>query len=169
MRTELDFAILFHETYERLAPSFGYETRPDTRAFDPESKNGRLMLAVMREVVLPLQNELNSLRVEAESYGERVEQLTEEHIEMANQVIRLEIERNSLKPDAEKWKAYEARKEKVIGAGMGRNPLRKESSGTESVSQAEALLQLLKNTDSQMYEHLVNTLKNTEGEKKNET
>ena len=22
----------FHETYERLAPSFGYETRPDTRA-----------------------------------------------------------------------------------------------------------------------------------------
>lgn len=41
----LQLAILFHETYERLAPSFGYETRPDTKAFDPESKNGKLMVA----------------------------------------------------------------------------------------------------------------------------
>lgn len=40
----------FHETYERLAPSFGYETRPDTKAFDPESKNGRLMIAVCAEL-----------------------------------------------------------------------------------------------------------------------
>lgn len=36
----------FHETYERLAPQFGYETRQDTREFDPTSKNGRLMIAV---------------------------------------------------------------------------------------------------------------------------
>lgn len=39
-------ATRFHETYERLAPSFGYETRADTKTFDPESKNGRLMVAV---------------------------------------------------------------------------------------------------------------------------
>lgn len=36
----------FHETYERLAPDFGYETRPETRKFDPESPNGKLMIAV---------------------------------------------------------------------------------------------------------------------------
>lgn len=42
----LALAIKFHETYERLAPEFGYETRPDTKVFDPESKNGRLMVAV---------------------------------------------------------------------------------------------------------------------------
>ena len=36
----------FHETYERLAPSFGYETREDTREFDPTSNNGGLMMAV---------------------------------------------------------------------------------------------------------------------------
>ena len=36
----------FHETYERLAPQFGYETRADTREFDPESPNGKLMIAV---------------------------------------------------------------------------------------------------------------------------
>lgn len=43
-------ARLFHDTYERLAPQFGYETRPDTKAFDPESPNGRLMTAVIREL-----------------------------------------------------------------------------------------------------------------------
>lgn len=40
----------FHDLYERLAPQFGYETRPDTRAFDPESKNGRLMVAVCGQI-----------------------------------------------------------------------------------------------------------------------
>ncbi len=46
----LDLAILFHETYERLAPTFGYETRVESRAFDPESKNGQLMIAVCAEL-----------------------------------------------------------------------------------------------------------------------
>lgn len=46
----LRLARLFHETYERLAPSFGYETRDDTKVFDPTSKNGRLMVAVCAAV-----------------------------------------------------------------------------------------------------------------------
>ena len=33
----LELARLFHEMYERLAPSFGYQTRPETRQFDPKS------------------------------------------------------------------------------------------------------------------------------------
>lgn len=41
----------FHDAYERLAPSFGYETREDTRAFDPASANGRLMVAVCEELL----------------------------------------------------------------------------------------------------------------------
>ena len=40
----------FHETYERLAPRYGYETRPETRKFDPNSNNGRLMIAVCEEL-----------------------------------------------------------------------------------------------------------------------
>lgn len=40
----------FHETYERLAPQFGYETRNETRRFDPDSANGRLMIAVVEAV-----------------------------------------------------------------------------------------------------------------------
>jgi ribosomal protein L37AE/L43A len=47
----LALAIRFHEIYERLAPSFGYETRADTKAFDPTSKNGRLMTAVCGEII----------------------------------------------------------------------------------------------------------------------
>jgi hypothetical protein len=40
----------FHDIYERLAPSFGYETPDDTRQFDPKSPNGKLMIAVAHEV-----------------------------------------------------------------------------------------------------------------------
>jgi hypothetical protein len=47
----LDLALRFHAVYERLAPAYGYETRPDTRAFDAGSKNGRLMIAVCEELL----------------------------------------------------------------------------------------------------------------------
>lgn len=43
----------FHEAYERLAPQFGYETRPETREFDPNSPNGRLMMAVIAALPPP--------------------------------------------------------------------------------------------------------------------
>jgi len=44
------WAKLFHDTYETLAPNFGYITREDTREFDPHSPNGRLMIAVIEEL-----------------------------------------------------------------------------------------------------------------------
>lgn len=47
----LELAVRFHTIYERLAPTFGYETRTDTRDFDPDSNNGRLMIAVCDEVI----------------------------------------------------------------------------------------------------------------------
>lgn len=47
-------ANLFHETYESLAPSYGYETRPETKVFNPESPNGKLMIAVCTEVLKAL-------------------------------------------------------------------------------------------------------------------
>ncbi len=41
----------FHEAYERLAPCYGYVTRAETRVFSTDSQNGRLMIAVCREVL----------------------------------------------------------------------------------------------------------------------
>jgi hypothetical protein len=47
----LRVARAFHEAYERLAPLNGYETRKDTRHFDPNTANGRTMLAVCAELL----------------------------------------------------------------------------------------------------------------------
>ena len=48
---EVELAILFHNTYERLAPSFGYETRLDTKSFEINTPNGMLMIAVCKEII----------------------------------------------------------------------------------------------------------------------
>jgi len=48
---EVELAILFHNTYERLAPSFGYETRVDTKSLDITTPNGKLMIAVCKEII----------------------------------------------------------------------------------------------------------------------
>ena len=53
--TAKQLAILFHITYEQLAPQFGYETREETRQFDETSANGRLMIAVCDVVLDRLQ------------------------------------------------------------------------------------------------------------------
>jgi hypothetical protein len=48
--TPEELAELFHDTYERLAPDYGYETRVETRRFSPQSPNGKLMIAVCKEI-----------------------------------------------------------------------------------------------------------------------
>lgn len=50
----IEEAKLFHDTYEELAPSFGYFTREETRKWNPESDNGRLMIAVVEKVLSSL-------------------------------------------------------------------------------------------------------------------
>lgn len=52
-----EIARLFHDTYERLAPEFGYETRKDTKQFDPNSPNGKLMVAVCGHVAEVIRGE----------------------------------------------------------------------------------------------------------------
>ena len=53
----LALAKFMHDTYEKLAPQFGYETRPDTKQFDPESPNGKLMQAVCEKVLKRIEEE----------------------------------------------------------------------------------------------------------------
>lgn len=57
----------FHETYERLAPSFGYETRKDSAVpweAVPE-KNRKLMVAVCGEIAAQAQASLAAARAQA--------------------------------------------------------------------------------------------------------
>lgn len=41
----------FHRIYEELAPSYGYETKVDTRNFDPSTPNGRLMISTCQKLI----------------------------------------------------------------------------------------------------------------------
>lgn len=53
--TPEQLAELFHTTYERLAPSYGYETRPETaiqwKDISEDSPNKQLMIAVAGEIL----------------------------------------------------------------------------------------------------------------------
>lgn len=51
----LAMAVLFHVTYERLAGGHHYMTR--RRIFDPESPNGKLMIATCAEVQKAIREE----------------------------------------------------------------------------------------------------------------
>lgn len=44
----------FHSLYEEIAPLYRYETRKETRKWDPESPNGQLMLATCNGVMGPV-------------------------------------------------------------------------------------------------------------------
>jgi hypothetical protein len=50
----LALAKLFHDTYERLAPQYGYQTRLETRKFVPDTPNGKLMVATCAEILAAL-------------------------------------------------------------------------------------------------------------------
>lgn len=56
-----NLARTFHETYERLAPAFGYETREDTKTWNPDSRNGRLMAAVCAELIEEINKQLRQI------------------------------------------------------------------------------------------------------------
>lgn len=79
MMNGIELAKRFHETYERLAPSFGYETRKDTKAFDENSPNGKLMIAVCTEVRKELLESILLIYKQADE--ERLEETEKAHLE----------------------------------------------------------------------------------------
>lgn len=54
----------FHDIYEELAPEYGYATREDTKEFDPESPNGKLMTRVCGIVTKEFQERIEGLENE---------------------------------------------------------------------------------------------------------
>ena len=61
-----ELAQKFHEEYERLAVLFQYETRVETRTFDPKSRNGLLMIAVTDKIEKDWANRIGELEAENE-------------------------------------------------------------------------------------------------------
>ena len=52
----------FHDMYEKLASEYNYETREDTKVFDVNSNNGKLMYATVNEIVSPILKENKQLK-----------------------------------------------------------------------------------------------------------
>ena len=77
-------AIAFHNYYELLASSYGYVTRKDTREFDSESPNGRLMIAVCEKIagdyVEPLEKRCKELEAENAGHKRRWANIQPQHV-----------------------------------------------------------------------------------------
>ena len=58
----LEITKKFHYTYEKLASEYTYETREDTKIFDINSNNGKLMYATVNEIVSPILKENKKLK-----------------------------------------------------------------------------------------------------------
>ena len=53
-----EMAIFFHNEYETLAGFYNYDTREDTKEFDKNSPNGKLMIAVCESWIIYKLNEV---------------------------------------------------------------------------------------------------------------
>jgi len=93
----LELAVLFHVIYERKSAEFNYVTRQDTRIFDPESPNGKLMIAVcdeiMREDVFV---ELAQLRNDNVKLNKLSQTQTESIAESTKYILQLRTENTRL-------------------------------------------------------------------------
>ena len=101
-----ELAKRFHETYERLAPSFGYETRKESAKpwADVPENNKRLMIAVCGEIIswsaIPLVRARQRIRLaralsetrraEAEAVISALNKLDSEVFEMIPEEMKLQ-------------------------------------------------------------------------------
>lgn len=70
----------FHDTYEKLASEYTYETREDTKVFDINSNNGKLMYATVNEIVSPILKENKILKENAENNDKVVDKVNWENM-----------------------------------------------------------------------------------------
>ena len=95
----LEITKKFHDTYEKLASEYTYETREDTKVFDINSNNGKLMYATVNEIVSPILKENKILKENAENNDKVVDKFNWE-----NQLLKKENEQ--LKDNWNKLKEY---------------------------------------------------------------
>ena len=100
----LEITKKFHDTYEKLASEYTYETREDTKVFDINSNNGKLMYATVNEIVSPILEENQELKSqlkgtthcfdeeEHEKLKKQLEKLQEEYIEFQEKASDIQFE-----------------------------------------------------------------------------
>lgn len=76
----LEITKKFHDTYEKLASEYTYETREDTKVFDINSSNGKLMYATVNEIVSPILKENKILKENAENNDKVVDNVNWENM-----------------------------------------------------------------------------------------
>lgn len=62
----LEITKKFHDTYEKLSKEYNYETKKETRVFDINSSNGKLMYATVNEIISPILEENQELKKQLE-------------------------------------------------------------------------------------------------------
>ena len=86
----LEITKKFHDTYEKLASEYTYETREDTKVFDINSNNGKLMYATVNEIVSPILKENEQLKAD---YGTQA-QIERDMLQQENKILRENAENN---------------------------------------------------------------------------
>lgn len=76
----LEITKKFHDTYEKLAIEYTYETREDTKVFDINSNNGKLMYATVNEIVRPILKENKILKQNVENNDKVVDKVNWENM-----------------------------------------------------------------------------------------
>ena len=104
--TDESLARFFHDTYEMLAPSFGYETRQETREFNPESKNGRLMVTVCGGVLKRFNASLDAERERSLADQPLFRKTTEANIKLLDQLQAKERDLAAYREALEQLKCY---------------------------------------------------------------
>ena len=84
----LEITKKFHDTYEKLAIEYTYETREDTKVFDINSNNGKLMYATVNEIVSPILEENQELKSQLAGTTHCFDE--EEHRKLKDEIKKLE-------------------------------------------------------------------------------
>lgn len=89
----LEITKKFHDTYEKLASEYTYETREDTKVFDINSNNGKLMYATVNEIVSPILKENKILKENAENNDKVVDKVNWENqlLKKENEQLKIQI------------------------------------------------------------------------------
>ena len=93
----LEITKKFHDTYEKLASEYTYETREDTKVFDINSNNGKLMYATVNEIVSPILKENKILKENAENNDKVVDKFNWENMLLKKENEQLKDNWNMLK------------------------------------------------------------------------